>query len=228
MWSPTLISGSCAKPRESKKKSIEEESIVTCVPNWGSVLTVFTFPEYDSIPAKLMFHCSQMRPAPRASQTTISDREASPRPLLKSPSRRARMGVAALTRVVNFLESVDGCRDSLHSRFELKSQKLRVVSRLAQIAAMKPERLLLGGFPHVAQFPLPRSGVIGGVRPETPTLTNFRCNLWRDQIRSPSIHRAVTGGVDDQIGGQSLAVTQHYSLLRQPHYIHAGLELDVS
>src|SRR5713101_9785470 len=209
MWSPTLISGSCAKPRESKKKSIEEESIVTCVPNWGSVLTVFTFPEYDSIPAKLMFHCSQMRPAPRASQTTISDGEASPRPVLKSPSRRARMGVAALTRVVNFLESVDGCRDSLHSRFELKSQKLRVVPRLVQVAAMKPERLLLGGLPHVAQLPLPWPRVVGGVRPESPTPADLRCNLWRDQIRRPSVHRAVSGGVDDQVGGQSIPVAQN-------------------
>ena len=65
--------------------------------------------------------------------------------------------------MVDFLESVDRCRDSFHPCLELEGQVQGVVSRLVQVAAMKPKRLLLGGFPHVAQLPLPWSGVLGGI-----------------------------------------------------------------
>src|SRR3989442_10785796 len=136
--------------------------------------------------------------------------------------------VAALTQMVDFLETVDRCGDSFHPRLELKSQVQGVVSRLVQVAAMKPKPLLLRGFPHVAQLPLPRSGVLDGVRSETPTPTNLRGNLRRNQIGCPSVHRAVAGGVDDHIGWEGLAVAQQDGVLRQSHDIHAGLELDVT
>src|SRR6266516_7074997 len=71
-------------------------------------------------------------------------------------------GVATLAHVVDFLESVYRRRDCFHARLELKGQIQRVVSRLVQVAAVKPKRLLLGGFPHVAQLPLPRSGILCG------------------------------------------------------------------
>jgi hypothetical protein len=57
------------------------------------------------------------------------------------------------------------------------------VPRLVQVAAMKPQGLLLGGLPHVALLALPRPRILGSVRPETPTLTDLGCNLRRDQIR---------------------------------------------
>src|SRR5207245_2742781 len=68
--------------------------------------------------------------------------------------------VAPLTEVVDFLESVDRCRDSFHSSLELKGQVQGIVSRLVQVTAMKPKRFLLGRFPHVPQLAFPWSGVL--------------------------------------------------------------------
>src|ERR1700674_571444 len=96
--------------------------------------------------------------------------------------------IATLTRVMDLLKSVYRRRNSFHPGLELKAQVQGVVARLVQVAPVEPERLLLGGLPHVAQLALPRSGVLGGFRPKTPTLTNLRRNLWRDQIRRPTIH----------------------------------------
>src|ERR1700694_4072649 len=64
----------------------------------------------------------------------------------------ANLSSRTLAQVVNLLGPIDRCRGSLHSRLELKSQVQGVVPRLVQVAAVKPERLLLGGLPHVAQL----------------------------------------------------------------------------
>src|SRR5947209_14053091 len=44
--------------------------------------------------------------------------------------------VAALTQMVDLLESVHRCRDSFHARLELKCQVQGIVSRLVQVPAM--------------------------------------------------------------------------------------------
>src|SRR5207245_10264568 len=98
---------------------------------------------------------------------------------------------AALAQVVDFLKPVDRCRDSLHSRLKLKSQVQGIMSRLVQVAAMKPKPFLLGWFPHVAQLAFPWSGGLGGCCPETPTLADLACHYGRKKIARPSVHRAL-------------------------------------
>src|SRR6267143_1590027 len=102
------------------------------------------------------------------------------------------------------------------------------MARLMKVAAVEPQCFLLGWLPHVAQLPLPRSWVLRGVRPKTPTLTNLCRNLRRDQVCSPPVHRAIAGRIHDQIGGECLAVAQLDSVLCQSHDIHPSLELDVT
>src|SRR5262245_26981680 len=57
---------------------------------------------------------------------------------------------SALAEMMDFAEAVNWSRKSFHPRLDLQRQELRVVTRLVQVAAVKPERLLLGWLPHVA------------------------------------------------------------------------------
>ena len=81
--------------------------------------------------------------------------------------------------------------------------------RLVKVAAMEPQRILLGRFPHVAQFAFPRARVFGGIRAKPPTLANLICHFLRDKPRRPAIHRAIAGGEHNQIGRQLRAIGQN-------------------
>ena len=51
---------------------------------------------------------------------------------------------------MHHLQAVNRRRDADLPGLELECQIERVMARLMQIAAMEPEILLLGGFPHIA------------------------------------------------------------------------------
>src|SRR5262245_48035395 len=59
--------------------------------------------------------------------------------------------------VMHFLQPVNRRRNSFHAGFQLQREKLRIVPRLMQIAAMKPQCLLLRRLPHVALLAFPRA-----------------------------------------------------------------------
>jgi hypothetical protein len=89
------------------------------------------------------------------------------------------------------------------------------VARLVQVAAVEPQGLLLGRLPHVAQLAFPGAGVLGVSEPRPqhlPTLSATSCEI---SFGRPAVHRAVAGGVDDEIGGQLGAVLQHHAGLGQ-------------
>src|SRR5690242_17864549 len=80
-------------------------------------------------------------------------------------------------RVMDLLESIHRRRDPLHSRFELKGEIQRVVTRLVQVAAVKPQPILLGWFPHVAQLAFPRPRVFGRAGTQAPAPSDLRRDL---------------------------------------------------
>ena len=93
---------------------------------------------------------------------------------------------------------------------ELQREELGVVAGLVQIASVEPERILLGRLPHVALLPHPGSGVLSGVRAESPALADLVGDLLRYEARRPAIHRPVTGGQHDEIGIKFAAVGKHH------------------
>src|ERR1035437_4314906 len=76
-------------------------------------------------------------------------------------------------QVMDLLKSVHGRRDALVPRLELKREIQRVVPRLVQVAAVKPQRRLLGRLPHVPLFALTGTWVLGRVRPQPPDLADL-------------------------------------------------------
>src|SRR3954451_7897401 len=62
------------------------------------------------------------------------------------PAVTSRAGVSG--EVVHLLESVHRRRDPLVAGLELQREVEGVVPRLVQVAAVEPQRLLLGGLPH--------------------------------------------------------------------------------
>jgi hypothetical protein len=81
-----------------------------------------------------------------------------------------------------------------------------------QVAAMEPEVVLLCGFPHVAQLAFIGAWILGGARAQPPATAYLVGHFLGNQLRRPAIHRAVAGGVDDQVGGQAAAVVQNYGI----------------
>src|SRR4051812_24367433 len=102
--------------------------------------------------------------------------------------------------MMDFLQAVYRCWNFLHPRLQLQREIERIVPRLVQIAAVEPQRLLLGRLPHIALLALPRPWILGGVRAETPDLSALVGNLLRDEVGRPAVHRAITGGVNDDVG----------------------------
>ena len=71
-----------------------------------------------------------------------------------------------------------------------------------QVAAVKPQRRLLGRLPHVSLFALPGTWVLGRVRPQPPDLADLVSHVRRDQVGSPAVHRAISRRIHDQISLQ--------------------------
>src|SRR5580692_6457445 len=82
------------------------------------------------------------------------------------------------------------------------------MARLMQIAAMEPQAFLLRRLPHVALLDFPRAGVLGGVRAESPDLADLVGHFPADEVSNKAVHRTVAGGVDNDIGGQFLAILE--------------------
>src|SRR4051812_36980661 len=92
--------------------------------------------------------------------------------------------------VVDLLQPVYRRVDPDLPRLELQREVQGVVARLVQVAAVEPQRLLLGRLPHVALLALPRPGVLLRVRAEPPALADPVRHLLRDQLAGPAVHRA--------------------------------------
>ncbi|KAA3452615.1 hypothetical protein C7I87_00070 [Mesorhizobium sp. SARCC-RB16n] len=56
--------------------------------------------------------------------------------------------------------AVDRCGQAKLPGLQLQRQILRIVARLMEVAAMEPQRLLLGRLPHVALLAFPGTGVV--------------------------------------------------------------------
>ncbi|MNX53265.1 hypothetical protein D3C86_839570 [compost metagenome] len=97
-----------------------------------------------------------------------------------------------------------------------------------QVAAVEPQRFLLRGLPHVALFAFPGTRVLGGGGTQPPALADLVRDLRADQVGCPAVHRAVPGGVDDQVGGQRDPVGEHHGILRQAADVGARLQLDAA
>src|ERR1700712_3076001 len=85
-----------------------------------------------------------------------------------------------------------------------------------QIPAVEPQVVLRGRLPHAALFALPRAGILGGVAPEAPDLAHLVGDVLTDEVGRPAVHRAVPGGVHDDVGGQFGAVGEQYGVLGEP------------
>src|SRR4051812_27574817 len=85
-----------------------------------------------------------------------------------------------------------------------------------KIPAVEPQVLLLGRLPHVALLALPRAGILRGVATESPHLADLVGDVLADEVGGPAVHRAVPGGVDDDVGRQLGAVGQYYRVLGEP------------
>src|SRR3954453_18863722 len=107
------------------------------------------------------------------------------------------MRAPSLAGVMDVLEGVDRRRDALHACLELQGQVERVVARLVQVAAVEPQRLLLGRLTHVALLALPGPGVLSSIRAQAPALADAVGGLPADYVGDPAVHRRVAGGVDD-------------------------------
>src|SRR5690606_16880715 len=92
-------------------------------------------------------------------------------------------------------------------------QVQRVMPRLMQVTAVKPEVLLLGGLPHVAQLAFVRARILGGAGAQAPATPYLVGHFLGNQLGSPAVHRAIAGGIDNQISWQATAVTQHNGIL---------------
>src|SRR3546814_1793286 len=86
--------------------------------------------------------------------------------------------------------------------------------------------VLLGGFPHVPELALPGARILAGVGAEAPALADLVRHLGRDQPRRPAVHRAVAGGVDDEVGRQLAAVGEQHRVRLDALDGDAALQLD--
>ena len=96
-----------------------------------------------------------------------------------------------------------------------------------QVAAVEPQRLHLGGLPHVTLLALPGSGVLGRVRSQPPHLAHAIGHLLGDEVGGPAVHRPVAGGIHDEVGGQLGAVLEDDRVLGEVVDLAVG-ELDLA
>src|SRR5580692_7110111 len=95
-----------------------------------------------------------------------------------------------------------------------------------QIAAVNPERFLVCGLPHVAQFALPRTRVAARIGTEAPDLAHLIGDIPAEELGDKVIRSSVAGGEDDQVGWQLRAVGEDDRVLGHTLDTHAALELD--
>src|ERR1700692_3365045 len=93
---------------------------------------------------------------------------------------------------------------------------------------MEPKRLLLCRLPHISLLAFPWARVFGRIRAQSPDLAYFVSHLPGDQVRSPTVHRTVAGGVNDEIGRQLGPVAQDDGMFREVFDIDAALQLDAA
>src|SRR3954451_17588299 len=130
--------------------------------------------------------------------------------------------------MVNLLQAMHGRRNAFHSSLELERQKLRIVTRLVQVAAMKPKRLLLGRLPHISLLTFPWARVFSRVRAQSPNLAYLVSSSLGNQICCPAVHRTITGSVNDKISRQLGAFAQDDGILRELFDIDTDLQLDAA
>lgn len=73
---------------------------------------------------------------------------------------------------------------------------------------MEPQRLDGGGFPHVAQFALPRARIAAYPRPEAPARAHRIGRLPRDDARDGLVHRLIARAGHDHIGRHEAAILE--------------------
>src|SRR6266850_5848480 len=95
--------------------------------------------------------------------------------MLADHAQRNRIGRSA--EMVDLLKTVNRCGNAFHSRLQREGQKLRVVTRLMQVAAVEPKPLLLRRLPHVALLAFPWARVFGRIRAQSPDLAYLVGNL---------------------------------------------------
>src|SRR5262245_16550438 len=130
--------------------------------------------------------------------------------------------------MIDGLQAIDGGGDADGARLDLQRQLQRIKPGLLQVAPVKPERRLLRGAPHVAQFAFPGSWVFRCVRAEPPALANSVGDLGADQVRNPFGHGAKARGVDDEVGGKKAAVTQVQAGRGDAFNCNTAFELDAT
>src|SRR5438270_8428826 len=92
------------------------------------------------------------------------------------------------TAVMDLMKSVHGCVEADRPGLELQREIERVVSRLVQVSAVEPQRLDLGGLPHIALLALPGAGILCGARPQPPYLADAIGDLLGDEVGRPAVH----------------------------------------
>src|ERR1700722_502763 len=138
-----------------------------------------------------------------------------------------RAASCGLFGVVHFGALVYGGRYALHARFELQGQVAGVVPRQGEVAAVEPQAVLGGRFPHVAQLALPRARVLRRARAESPDLPDLVGHVLADDAGGQLIHGAVARRVDDEVGREPGAVTEDHLVLGQLGHLSLG-QLDVA
>src|SRR4029453_972023 len=106
----------------------------------------------------------------------------------------------------NRLKPVDGRGNPRRPRLDLQGKLEGEKPRLLQVGAMKPERFLLCGPPHVPELAFPRAGIFAGIGSEAPTFADLVGEMRADQLRGTFGHGAIAGGIDDEVGRQRAAV----------------------
>src|ERR1043165_5435882 len=127
---------------------------------------------------------------------------------------------------MHFSEFVDRSWYTLHARLELKRQELRVVPRLVQVAAVKPQAGLPRWLPHVAKLTFPRSWVLCCSRTQTPAFADLVGDFLRHDLRNIAVHRPVARCINDQIGRKLRTVVEHYRVRPDLGYADAAAQLD--
>src|SRR5262245_18307385 len=103
--------------------------------------------------------------------------------------RLGRFGPSA--SMINRLQAVDGGGDARRARRDLQGKLQGKEPRLLQVAAMKPERLLLRRPPHVPELALPRAGILGGIGAKAPAFADLVGDVRADQVRGPFVHGTI-------------------------------------
>ena len=93
---------------------------------------------------------------------------------------------------------------------------------------MEPQCLLLSGLPHIAQLSFPWTRVFGGVGTQPPALADFIGHFLRNKPRRPAIHRAIAGGINDQVSIKLAAIGKRDGVRVNSFNAHAAAQLDVA